>query len=110
MPRLVRLYLFSILFGVALGLSFTALLLIFDVAGLRHLLTGSAGGLIGLFMLAFFHSVLFAGVQFGVSVMLMEERKAGPPRGRRARQRNAQLAPAANPVPAAKSPRVTFGS
>lgn len=97
MPRLVRLYLFSILVGIVLGLGFTALLLGFDVAGLRRLLTGSVGGWIGLAMLAFFHSVLFSGVQFGVAVMLMAEGRTRPPRGRR-RTAAARLALAASPA------------
>ncbi|MTH79637.1 hypothetical protein [Paracoccus aestuariivivens] len=82
MPRLIHLYLVSILVGAGLGAVFTGLLVGLDVAGLRHLLTGSGSGLIGLFMLMFFHAALFSGVQFAISVMLMGNRNAQPPHGR----------------------------
>lgn len=69
MPRLVRLYLVSIACGIGLGLCFTALLILFDVAGLRHLLLASASGKIAIVMLVIFHSLLFSGVQFGIAIM-----------------------------------------
>lgn len=83
MPRLIRLYLSSIAIGAALGVLFTIALLALDIAGLRHLLLGSPAGLIGLFLLTFFHAALFSGVQFGVSVMLMNLPGTPPTRGRR---------------------------
>lgn len=91
MPDLVRLYIRSAVFGVVLGLAFTACLLWLDVGGLRHLLMASWAGYIGMFMLAFFHAALFSGVQFGIAVMLMEQREGGTPP--RLRQPVTNLAP-----------------
>lgn len=82
MPRLIRLYLSSMMLGAVLGVIFAVLLVAFDIAGLRHLLFASPAGLIGFFMLIFFHAALFAGVQFGISVMLMAEGGRKPPSGR----------------------------
>lgn len=79
MPQLVRLYLISIAFGLALALVFTTLLLALDIAGLRHLVAATQGGWIAVLMLVVFHMILFAGVQFGIRIMLMADRAA--PRG-----------------------------
>lgn len=87
MPQLVRLYLVSILIGFALALSFTALLVLLDVAGLRNLVLGSSAGWLGALMLVFFNTILFSGVQFGIAVMRMaepQEPRGGKP-GRRPR-------------------------
>ncbi len=73
MPRLVRLYILSIAVGFALALAFTALLLALDVAGLRHLVLAAGGGWIAVMMLVVFHTILFAGVQFGIRIMLMAQ-------------------------------------
>ncbi|WP_347267295.1 hypothetical protein [Paracoccus sp. (in: a-proteobacteria)] len=86
MPQLVRLYLFSTVIGLALGLVFTALLLVLDVAGLWHLVSATRGGWIAVFMLAFFHAVLFSGVQFAIRIMLMAQRDT-PAGGKRQRIR-----------------------
>ncbi|MDS9468016.1 hypothetical protein RGQ15_10605 [Paracoccus sp. MBLB3053] len=71
MPRLVKLYLVSIVWGICLALAFTALLIGFDVAGLRGLVIETRGGSIAVAMLAIFHALLFSGVQFGIFVMRM---------------------------------------
>ncbi|AGT08639.1 hypothetical protein [Paracoccus aminophilus] len=73
MPKLIRLYLKSIALGVALALAFTALLIGFDIAGLRALVFGTKGGFIAAIMLFTFHSLLFSGVQFAYAVMAMAE-------------------------------------
>lgn len=75
MPRLVRLYILSVLIGIVLALVFTGLLVWLDVGGLRRLLLGSPSGWLGLGLLVFFNSIVFAGVQFGIAVM----RLADPP-------------------------------
>lgn len=77
MPRLVRLYLISIAYGLCLGICFTALVLWADVAGLRHLLLGSPSGWIAVGMLCAFHGFLFSGVQFGIAVMRLTEKQGG---------------------------------
>jgi hypothetical protein len=73
MPQLIRLYLYSIAAGFALALVFTALLLVLDVASLRHLAGGTQGGWIAVLMLVVFHAILFSGVQFAVRIMWMAE-------------------------------------
>jgi len=97
MPELIRLYLVSIVVGLALALVFTGLLLALDVATLRHLVLSTRGGWIAALMLVFFHTILFSGVQFGIRVMLMA-RGGGSGGGLRHRFRR-PAAPAPGPVP-----------
>lgn len=73
MPQLVRLYIISIAIGFALAIVFTALLLVLDVAGLRHLTAATRGGWLAVAMLVMFHTVMFSGVQFAIRIMLMAE-------------------------------------
>lgn len=82
MPQLVRLYIVSIAIGFALALAFTTLLLVLDVAGLRHLISATRGGWIAVLMLIVFHTILFSGTQFGIGVMLMAN-QGGPGGGLR---------------------------
>lgn len=79
MPRLVRLYIISVLIGLVLSILFTALLLLLDVAGLRHLVLGSTAGWLAGLMLVIFNTIVFSGVQFGIRIMALGESK--PPRG-----------------------------
>lgn len=73
MPELVRMYIRQVLIGFALSVAFTALLLGFDVGGLRHLIFGSSAGLMALVMLVVFNGIVFSGVQFGFAVMALAE-------------------------------------
>lgn len=84
MPRLVRLYLVSILIGLALSVLFVGLLLVLDVAGLRHLILDSMSGWLAGLMLVIFNTIVFSGVQFGIAVMRLAE-SAPPPGGHRGR-------------------------
>ena len=70
-PPLIALYIRQVLYGFALSGVFVALLLIFDVAGLRHLVQNAQGGWLAVFMLFFFNGLVFAGVQFAIAVMRM---------------------------------------
>ena len=74
MPELVRLYIRHSLIGFAIAAVFVAGLVGLNIANLQHLLLGSAGGLLGLFLLFFFNGLLFASVQFGIAVMGMAEK------------------------------------
>lgn len=49
------------------------LLLWLNVANLWHLISTSEIGLMAVFLLWFFHGIVFAGVQMGVAVMAMAE-------------------------------------
>ena len=86
MPKLLRLYLISIAVGGSLAVIFTALLLAFDIAHLRHLVTSTNGGFIAVIMLIAFHTILFSGVQFGYAVMRLA-RSDNDGRGKRFRAR-----------------------
>jgi hypothetical protein len=85
MLKLVRLYIVNVAIGFALAAVFTALLVIFDVAGLGRLILGSSMGLVAGAMLVMFNGVVFAGVQFAIAVMRLAEkpRDDGPSGGMR---------------------------
>ncbi|MRX51306.1 hypothetical protein GI374_12795 [Paracoccus sp. S-4012] len=85
MPELVRLYIVNVAIGFCLAVLFTALLLILDVAHLRHLVLNTAGGWLAVLMLVVFNTIVFAGVQFGIAVMSLADKPTGPKGGRRIR-------------------------
>lgn len=85
MPKLVRLYIVNVAIGFGLACLFTALLIAFDVAHLRHLVLSTQGGWLAVVMMVTFNTVVFAGVQFGIAVMRMAEPEDGPRGGRRVR-------------------------
>ncbi len=80
MPKLVRLYITQVVWGFVISAVFVGVLLAFNVANLRHLITSSEIGLIALVMIWFMNGIVFAGVQFGYAIMSMAE-KPGKPRG-----------------------------
>lgn len=101
MPELVRLYIKNVLIGFALSGIFVFALLYTNVANLWHLVSSSDIGWIAVVMLVFFNGVVFAGVQFAITVMRMDEDDE-PKGGKRA--------PVATNIPArveaiAKAPR-----
>lgn len=83
LPRLVRVYLRQIAIGFALSAVFVGLLLGFNVANLRSLVTTTQGGAIAVFLLFFFNGLVFAGVQFGITIMRMAAPEDKGPRGGR---------------------------
>lgn len=85
MPKLVRLYIVNVAIGFGLACLFTALVIAFDVAHLRHLILSAQGGWLAVVMMVTFNTVVFAGVQFGIAVMRMAEPEDGPKGGRRVR-------------------------
>lgn len=79
LPQLVRVYIRQCLIGFAIAAAFVALLLGLDVGGLRGLIGSTSGGWIALFMLWFANGLVFAGVQFAITIMGMAEpRGQGP--------------------------------
>ena len=78
MPPLIRFLIRHGLIGFIIGVLFTAFLLVFDIAGLRSLTTGTAEGTGVRLLLAFFISTTFASVQMGVAVMWPPSRKHDP--------------------------------
>ncbi|WP_461472549.1 hypothetical protein [Pararhodobacter sp.] len=83
MPRLVRLYIRQVAIGFGLSGVFVALLLGLDVAHLRSLMLSTEGGAIAAFLLFFFNGLVFAGVQFAMTIMRMAEPEDKGPRGGR---------------------------
>ena len=101
LPELVRLYIRQCLIGFAISGVFTVLLLGFDVAGLRGLVLTTQGGFMALFLLFFFNGLVFAGVQFAISIMRMGDDDDDDDRGgRRGRVGPVLMQPAAIPVKA----------
>jgi hypothetical protein len=101
MPQIVRFYIRHVLIGFALSAVFFALLLWFDVAGLRGLVLGSDAGLLAGLVFWVLNGIVFAGVQFGWAVMsLGRNDDEGPKGGRRI-----GLVPVRVPAPARTSQR-----
>lgn len=97
MPQLVRLYIRHVLIGWGIAGLFCAMLIWFNVAGLRHLILETDMGWLAGLMLFVSNGVVFAGVQFAIAVMLMAEDEDGPRGGRRERAAP-QWVPLAIPV------------
>lgn len=85
MPKLVRLYIVNVAIGFGLACLFTALLIAFDVAHLRHLVLSTQGGWLAVVMMVVFNTIVFAGVQFAIAVMRLAEPEGGSGGGRRIR-------------------------
>ncbi len=83
MPKLVRLYVIQVLIGFALSAAFVALLLWQNVANLGHLVLTSDIGWLALLMLFVFNGLVFAGVQFSITIMRMGEDDTPKGGGRR---------------------------
>lgn len=82
MPRLIRLYIIQTAIGFAISLVFTILVVVFDIGRLGYLMTHVDGGWLAAFLFFMLNGIVFAGVQFGISVMRMAEPEEGtPPRG-----------------------------
>ncbi|WP_417206812.1 hypothetical protein [Antarctobacter sp.] len=73
MPKLIRLYIIQVLSGFGLSALFVGALLWFNVANLWHLISGSDVAVVAVIMLVFFNGVVFAGVQFAISIMRMAD-------------------------------------
>ena len=71
MPELVRLSIRQCLAGLALGIVFSMLLVVLNVANLRHLIGEVDGGWLAFALLSLFNGIVFAGVQFGISIIRM---------------------------------------
>ncbi|GAB4307860.1 MAG: hypothetical protein Kow0058_19370 [Roseovarius sp.] len=100
MPKLVRLYIRHCAIGFAIAALFVAMLLAFDVAGLRHLILNSDKGVVALLVLWISNGVIFAGVQFAIAVMRMKDDDDDHHGGRRQRRaRTSRLASALLTIP-----------
>lgn len=97
MPQLVRLYIRHCAIGFAVAAVFVGTLFAFDIANLWTLVSRSDVGLLAAFMLFMGNGIVFAGVQFGISVMRMGDDDAEPRGG----QRDPVLLPVPTAVPVA---------
>lgn len=103
MPELVRLYIRQCFIGFLLALVFTGLLLALNVVNLWHLVTHTQGGWLAVVMLVVFNTIVFAGVQFGISVMRMAEDDTPSDRGKKQAVRKPQQGPLAAALAPAKA-------
>ena len=78
MPKLIELYIRQVIIGFIIAAAFVAGLLWFNVGGLWHLVSNDGAGMIAVAMLWVSNGIVFAGVQFGIRVMMAEDR---PKRG-----------------------------
>lgn len=92
MPKLVRFYIRHVLIGWAIAAAFCVMLVWFNVAGLGHLILETQMGWVAALMLFVANGVVFAGVQFGIAVMLLAEKDDGPRGGRKERAAQEWLA------------------
>ena len=86
MPKLIRFYIVNCTIGFAIAAVFTAAIMWFNVANLWHLVSNSNIGLMAVAVFWVLNGIVFAGVQFGVAIMLMaepEDKDDGPRRGTR---------------------------
>ncbi|HGG05501.1 MAG TPA: hypothetical protein ENK28_08575 [Aliiroseovarius sp.] len=83
MPKLISLYIRQVFVGFGLSAVFVAILLIANVGNLWHLVSTSPMGWIAVAMLFMFHGAVFAGVQFAIVIMRMEDNDDGPSGGKR---------------------------
>jgi len=81
MPKLIRLYIVNVLIGFAISALFLVLVLVLDIAGLRHLLLETPSGWIAGLMFFLSNGIVFAGVQFAIAVMSLAEPQDKGPRG-----------------------------
>ena len=94
LPKLVRLYIRQVAIGFGLSAVFVGLLIGFNVANLRGLMVSTQGGYIAAFLLFFFNGLVFAGVQFAISIMRMADKDdQGPKGGHRQSVRHGQPIP-----------------
>ncbi|MEM9575931.1 MAG: hypothetical protein AAF999_02830 [Pseudomonadota bacterium] len=71
MPRVFRLYLISALNGFGISLAFVALILVFNVANLRHLVGTSDIGVMATVAFWVLNGIVFSGVQFAWALAQM---------------------------------------
>ena len=81
MPKLIRLYIDSVLVGFALAVGFVLLLVLLDIAQIGRLVLTGRDGLLAAGMMTVFFGGLFASVQFALRVVTLEQRDPG--KGRR---------------------------
>jgi hypothetical protein len=73
MPKLIRFYILNCVIGFAVAGIFTGAIMWFNVGNLWHLVSTSNIGIMAVIVFWVLNGIVFAGVQFGVAIMLMSE-------------------------------------
>ncbi|WP_298862682.1 hypothetical protein [uncultured Sulfitobacter sp.] len=83
MPKFIRFYIINCIIGFTVSGVFTAAIMWFNVANLWQLVSGSDIGIMAIVVFWVLNGIVFAGVQFGVAIMLMSgsDDKDDGPRG-----------------------------
>lgn len=81
LPKLISQYIKHVLIGFCASAVFVALLLGYNIANLGHLVSTSPVGILAVLMLWVFNGIVFAGVQFGISIMTMGDDDDDTPGG-----------------------------
>ncbi len=71
MPKLIKLLLTGLIQGAVLGWSVLAVLLTFNILGIKDMVFGSSDQWLALFLLAFFFLITFGSLTMGLAVMLI---------------------------------------
>ena len=103
MPKLISLYIRNVAFGFVLSGIFVGALMYFNIANLWHLLSSSSMGWVAGLMLFMFNGIVFAGVQFAIAIMRIDE--GDTPKGGRREPLIVELQPIAIPVEERRRPR-----
>lgn len=74
-PNVYRLYIRECLLGLALGIVFSMGVVALNVANIGHLVDTVEGGWLAFAMLCAFNGIVFAGVQFSITLMRLTRRK-----------------------------------
>jgi formate hydrogenlyase subunit 3/multisubunit Na+/H+ antiporter MnhD subunit len=77
MPKLIRLYIDSVLVGFALAIGFVLLLVLLDIAQIGRLVLMGRDGLLAAGMMTVFFGGLFASVQFALRVVTQDQHGKG---------------------------------
>ncbi|MCU4653149.1 hypothetical protein N8I71_09920 [Roseibacterium sp. SDUM158016] len=83
MPDHIRFILRHAAFGAVIAAAFVAMLLVFNVGNLWHLVTHTAEGPIAVVMLFVFCTITFGSAQIGYKIMTMGEDDDKPSGGKR---------------------------
>jgi len=97
--RLARVVILNWAFGMSIGVFCAALLLIFDIFGIRSLLWRSDIAVVGSAMLCAAFAFTFGGVVAAAAVMHFEQSHDQPRGRRRARPNRLRSAPPSSPAP-----------
>jgi len=81
MPPLIRLYITQTAIGFLISLVFTAGVVFFDVARVGYLISNVDGGWLAAFLFFMLNGIVFAGVQFAITVMFMANKNDDTPQG-----------------------------